>query len=281
MKLAQIAFLSTRLKKDKAASVGLILIVILVLLGVFAPQLSPHDPLAQDLSNRLQPPSHDFPFGTDEFGRDILSRLLYGARVSLLAGVVPVAMGLAIGLTLGLIGGFYGGVLDEALMRFMDFLLAFPYVLLALLIIAVLGPGLTNAMLAIGVGLIPSYARLARGSVLSIREQYFIKGAKAIGCSDARIMSRHILPNMLTPMIVYSTLKIPEAILVPASLSFIGLGAQPPTPEWGLMLAYSRAYMFFSPYAVLFPGLFIAVAVLGFNLLGDGMRDILDPRYRV
>lgn len=281
MKPAQIALLGRRLKKDKVAFAGLIMILSIAFIGVFAPQLSPHDPLEQDLSKRLQPPNDEFLLGTDQFGRDILSRIFYGSRISLLAGLISVGMGFTIGLVLGLICGFYGGVLDEIVMRFMDLLLSFPYILLALLIVALLGTGLTNAMIAIGIGLIPSYARLVRGAVLSIKEQYFIKAARAVGCNDIRIMFRHILPNILTPLIVYSTLKIPEAILASAALSFVGLGAQPPTPEWGLMLSYARSYIFVAPHAVLFPGLIIMIAVLGFNLLGDGLRDVLDPRYRV
>lgn len=281
MKAAQIALLGRRLKRDRAAFAGSIIILGIVFTAVFAPQLSPHDPLKQDLSKRLQPPNKEFPLGTDQFGRDILSRILYGSRISLLAGLIPVGMGFVIGLILGLTCGFYGGLPDEVVMRFMDLLLSFPYILLALLIVALLGTGLTNAMIAIGIGLIPSYARLVRGAVLSIKEQYFIKAARAVGCSDIRIMFRHILPNILTPVIVYSTLKIPEAILASAALSFVGLGAQPPTPEWGLMLSYARSYIFVAPHAVIFPGLTITITVFGFNLLGDGLRDILDPRYRV
>ncbi|MFQ6075966.1 MAG: ABC transporter permease [Candidatus Bathyarchaeia archaeon] len=270
-----------RLKKDKAAFAGFIIVSSMIILAAIGPFLALHDPVKQDLIKSLQPPNREFLLGTDKFGRDILSRILHGSRISLAMGLIPIGIGLLFGLLLGLFSGYYGGVLDQVVMRFMDLLLSFPYFLLALLIVATLGPGLENAMIAIGIGLIPSYARLTRGSVLSVKEEYFVMAAKAVGGGDIRIMFRHILPNLLTPLVVFSTLKMAESILAAAALSFIGLGAQPPTPEWGLMLNAARDYIFAAPHAVIYPGFAIVITVLGFNLLGDGLRDILDPRYRV
>jgi len=270
-----------RIKKDKMALFGLIIILAVILMAILAPFLAPYDLMAYDLPNRLQPPSEEHPLGTDEFGRDLLSRLIWAPRISLPAGLLPVLIGLFFGSIFGLISGYTGGFVDEVIMSITDILLSIPYFLLALVTVAILGPGLTNGMIALSIGLFPSFIRLTRGSVLSTKEEPFILAAKAIGCSRIRVMFTHLLPNVTTPLIVYSTLKIGEAILAIAALGFLGLGAQPPTPEWGLMLNSARQYLFVSPHLTLYPCATMVIVVLAFNLFGDGLRDILDPRYRI
>ena len=267
-----------RLRKNRLAVAGGVLLVGFVLLALVAPLVAPHDPLAQDLYNRLAAPSLTHPFGTDDFGRDILSRVIYGSRISLRIGGAAVLLALAVGTTIGLTAGYWGGALDQVLMRAMDLMLAFPSILLAIGIVAVLGPGLENAMLAVGIVAVPQYARLVRASALSVREQDYVQAVRALGASDLRILVFAVLPNCLAPLIVQSTLGLATAILDAAGLSFLGLGAQPPTPEWGAMLSGGRELILSAPWVLTFPGVAILLTVLAFNLLGDGLRDALDPR---
>lgn len=275
-----------RLRKNKTAVAGFFIIVFFLAMALAAPVLAPHDPLEQSLYAKLKPPvwqvggSWTHVLGTDDFGRDLLSRLIYGARVSMVVGVVSVSIALFFGTLAGSLAGFYGGLLDNVIMRFMDLLLAFPSILLAIVIVAFLGPSLQNAMIAIGVVSIPRYARLVRGSVLEEYAKDYVQAARALGAGDGRLIFLHILPNCLAPLIVQTTLGFASAILEAAALSFLGLGAQPPTPEWGAMLANGRALILRAWWAVTFPGLMILFSVLGFNLLGDGLRDALDPRLR-
>lgn len=258
--------------------VGLLFVSLVVLSAVFAPAIAPEGPNEQDLFDRLESPSAEHPMGTDQLGRDVLSRLLYGARISLRIAVVVVAITLAIGTAVGLVAGYAGGWVDEALMRVVDVLLAFPGILLALVIAGILGPSLTNIMIALAVVGWTQYARIIRGSVLSVKEEEFVKSAQLMGVSRARILLRHILPNVVTPVVVLATMDMAYVILGTAGLSFLGLGAQPPTPEWGTMLSQGRNYVDTAWWIVNFPGLAIMITVLGFNLLGDGLRDVLDPR---
>jgi len=255
-------------------------IVLFVMLAVFAPFIAPHDPNEQNLLMRLNPPSKKCFFGTDQFGRDILSRVIYGGRFSLVAGVISVSIGLVLGIPLGLVAGYFGGIWDEVIMRCMDILLAFPYLLLAIAIVSALGPGLFNSMMAIGIWTMPVYCRLVRASVLSVKDRGYIAAAHATGVGHVRILVRHILPNVLGPIIVLSTLRIADAILAIASLGFLGLGVQPPSPEWGTMLSNSRLYIELAPHTVVFPGLAILLNVLAFNIIGDSIRDYLDPSLR-
>ncbi|SFN03936.1 nickel transporter permease [Thermodesulforhabdus norvegica] len=276
----------TRLKKNKTALAGAVIIISFVLMAIFAPMIAPHDPIEQSLYSKLKPPfwydngSLDYPLGTDDFGRDILSRIIYGARISMVVGLVSVSIALLFGTVLGAVAGYYRGRIDNVIMRFMDLLLAFPSILLAIVIVAFVGPSLKNAMIAIGIVSIPRYARLVRGSVMEEHAKDYVQSARALGATDARLLFIHILPNCLAPIIVQTTLGFGSAILEAAALSFLGLGAQPPTPEWGAMLANGRALILRAWWAVTFPGFMILLAVLGFNLLGDGLRDALDPRLR-
>jgi peptide/nickel transport system permease protein len=269
-----------RLARSKSALLGMIIIVLVILCAILAPVISPYDPIKQSFIKQLRPPSAEFLLGTDEFGRDILSRLLYGSRIALLVGLLADSIALVLGVGLGLVAGYYGGLVDSLVMRLMDIMLAFPYLLLAMMVVAVLGPSLTNAMIAIGIVYTPQYARLVRGTVLSIKEKEYVEAARVVGARPRRVMVRHILPNCFAPIIVMATLAIGSAIVETAGLSFLGLGAQPPTPEWGAMLATGRTQMLTSPWIATFPGLAILVTVLGFNLLGDGLRDALDPYLR-
>jgi ABC-type dipeptide/oligopeptide/nickel transport system permease subunit len=254
------------------------LIGLFLAMAATSPLVAPRDPLAQDLSRRLEAPSGEFPFGTDDFGRDILSRVLYGARISLRVGLVAVAISLVVGGGIGLVSGYYGGTLDLLVMRLMDVLLAFPAILLAIAVVAVLGPSLTNAMVAVGITGIPVYARLVRGVVLQVKSLEYVTAARALGAGDARLILRAVLPNCVAPILVQTTLGLATAVLDAAGLSFLGLGAQPPTPEWGAMLSQGRELILDAPWALTAPGLAILFSVLGFNLLGDGLRDALDPR---
>lgn len=267
-----------RFRRNRAAVGGLILVLLLIAIAVLAPVLAPYAPDAQNLRERLQPPLRAHPFGTDEFGRDILSRVLYGARISLFTGLVPVASGLTVGTLLGLLAGYYGGRLDNVLMRLMDVLLAFPSLLLALAVVGALGPGLVNAVIAVAIVSIPGYARLARSVVIATREEEFVQSARALGARDGRLLLRHILPTTLGPLTVQATLGIGFAILSMAGLSFLGLGIQPPAADWGEMLARGRRFLPDSPWLLLYPGMAISLTVLAFNLLGDGLRDAVDPR---
>jgi ABC-type dipeptide/oligopeptide/nickel transport system permease subunit len=269
-----------RLVKHRMALIGALIIIAFLVVAAFAPYLSPRDPFRFSLRHKLQPPSAEFLLGTDELGRDLLSRILHGTRVSLMMAVVSVGIGLLIGAPIGALSGFYGGASDILTQRVVDVMLAFPGILLAIIVVAVLGPGLWNAMIAVGLSFAPIYVRIVRASVLEIREREFVEAARAVGTGNLTIVGRHILPNCLAPLIVLSTLQMASAILWAAGLGFLGLGAQPPTPEWGTMLGRSQMYIRIAPHVATFPGTAIALAVLGFNLLGDGLRDALDPRLR-
>jgi peptide/nickel transport system permease protein len=266
-----------RFASHRLALLGLAVVSALVLLAVFARQVAPHDPVRQDLPLALQGPSWPFPLGTDEFGRCVLSRILFGARISLVVGIIATAIGAGAGTLLGLAGGYFRG-LDGVVMRSMDVLLAFPGILLAIAIMAALGPSLPNVMIAVGIRSIPSFARVTRSMVLSLKELDFVQGAHALGAGHPRVLFCHILPNSVSPLLVFSSMQVATAILLAAILSFLGLGVQPPTPEWGKMVSDGRAYLLEAPHVSLFPGLAIFIAVMGFNCLGDGLRDALDPR---
>lgn len=276
---ASLAFLHSVLR-NRLAALGVVIVVALILVALFAPWIAPYDPEAQFSTDARQPPSAQYFFGTDTIGRDNFSRILYGTRVSLVVGVVSMLLATTLGITIGLVAGYYGGWLDTILMRTMDALLAFPAVLLAIFVIAVLGPSLFNAILAVGIVYTPTFARLIRASALSIREKEYLESARAIGLRDGQIMRRVILLNSLSPLVVQFSLGVGYAILVEAGLSFLGLGVQPPTPAWGSMLGFGRNYMSFAPWLTAFPGLAIFVTVLGFNFVGDGLREALDPRMR-
>lgn len=271
-----------RLKRNKMAVLGLIILIILVLLAVFADVIANYDNVVikQNLTHRLQGPSAAHWLGTDEFGRDIFARVVHGTRVSLQVGIVAVGISIVIGGILGAVAGYYGGKLDNTIMRIMDIFLAVPSILLAIAIVSALGPSIINLMLAISISSVPSYARIVRASVLSIRDQEFIEAAKAIGASNTRIIFRHIIPNSLAPVIVQATLGVASAILSTAGLSFIGLGIQPPAPEWGSMLSGGRQYLRYAWWVTTFPGVAIMITILSLNLLGDGLRDALDPRLK-
>ena len=281
-KRSQWAELWKNLKRNKMALFGLVILVIIVLLAIFADQIANYDQVVikQNLRMRLKPPSAQHWLGTDEFGRDIFARLVHGARVSLKVGLIAVGIAIVIGGFLGAIAGYYGGKLDNIIMRVMDIFLAVPSILLAIAIVSALGPNLLNLMIAVSISSVPRYARIVRASVLSIRDQEFIEAARAIGASDARIIFRHIIPNSLAPVIVQGTLGVANAILSTAGLSFIGLGIQPPAPEWGSMLSGGRQYLRYAWWVTTFPGVSIMITILSLNLLGDGLRDALDPRLK-
>lgn len=270
------------LKKNKMALVGLGILVILVLLALFADVIADYDTVVikQNLANRLKGPSAEHWLGTDEFGRDIFARLIHGARVSLKVGIIAVGISIVLGGILGALAGFYGGKIDNIIMRVMDVFLAVPSILLAIAIVSALGPSILNLMVAISISSVPSYARIVRASVLSIRDQEFVEAARAIGANNARIIFRHIIPNSLAPVIVQGTLGVASAILSTAGLSFIGLGIQPPAPEWGSMLSGGRQYLRYAWWVTTFPGVAIMITILSLNLLGDGLRDALDPRLK-
>jgi len=269
------------LRKNKSAMLGLFIIVIFILVAVFAPLLATHDPIAQNIDLRLsRPMENGYILGSDDFGRDLYSRIIYGARISLMIGTITVSIGLVFGVFLGLIAGYYGGVFDILIMRLIDIMLAFPYILLALVIVATLGPSLRNAMIAIGIVGIPRYARIVRSSVLAEKESDYIIVERSLGASNFELMFKSILPNCLSPIIVQATLGYAGAILSSAALSFLGMGTQPPTPEWGLMLSSAKQFVASAWWVVTFPGVAILISVLGFNLFGDGLRDVLDPRLK-
>lgn len=267
-----------RLLSNRAAVVGLCIICTMVILAVGAPLVSRHDPIEMTLADRQLPPSRQHFFGTDEFGRDVFTRVMYGGRISLRVGVIAVSIGMTAGGLIGLFAGYYGRWFDMVSQRVIDVMLAFPDLILALALVAVLGPSLTNVMIAIGISSIPVYARVMRGQMLSLREKEYVEAARAAGAGHGRLIFRHLLPNAISPIIVIATLGIAAAILAGAALSFIGMGAQPPTPEWGAMLARGREFLRNEWWIATFPGIFIAVTVLGFNLLGDGLRDAFDSR---
>jgi len=280
IKMGQIAEVWRRLKRNRAAIVGGIIVLLFVSIALLAPQISPYPPNEGDLTKRLKPPSGEHLLGTDPLGRDLLSRVIYGARISLQIQIVAVSIAMVIGTLLGMVGGYYGGKFDHLIMRLMDILLAFPGIFLAISIIAVLGPGLTNLMLAAGIYSIPQFARIVRGSVISLKEKEFIEAARAVGENDFNILFRYLLPNSMAPIIVQTTLRMATVLLTASGLSFLGLGVQPPTPEWGAMLSNARAYLITAPHVATVPGLAIMLVVMGFNLFGDGLRDSLDPRLR-
>ena len=268
------------LGRQRGAIVGLVILGGLALMALGAPWLSPRDPIRTAARDALQPPGARFVLGSDQFGRDVASRVLHGARVSLTVGLIAVSIAVALGAPLGLVSGYYGGRLDGLIMRVMDVLLAFPGILLALAIVSVLTPGLTNVMIAVGLSAVPTYARLVRASVLSARENLYVEAARALGGRDLGILARYILPNVVAPLIVTATLGLGTAILSAAALGFLGLGSQPPQPEWGRMLSEGRDYLREAWWISTFPGLGIMLTVLAMNLLGDGLRDVLDPRLR-
>lgn len=263
--------------RSKAGIAGFAIIAVILILAASASFVAPYNPTEQSFTQQLLSPSGSHFMGTDRYGRDIFSRIVYGTRYALLSGLLADGVALGIGCLLGLLAAFYGGWWDFAIMRGVDVMMAFPYLLLAMLTIAILGPGLINAMIAIGIVYAPQYARILRSSVLSIKENDYVSAARAMGASDTRIMLQHILLNAMAPIIVQATLTAGAAIIEAAGLGFLGLGAQPPTPEWGAMLSGGRDFMLSAPWIATFPGLAIAVTVLGFNLLGDSLRDSLDP----
>lgn len=267
-----------RLRKNKAAVIGLIILVILVLVALFADVIAPFDFTTQNLNAVLQKPNATHWFGTDNFGRDIFSRVVYGSRISLIIGFIAVGIALIIGGSMGAIAGYFGGWFDTIVMRLVDIMLAVPTILLAISIVSVLGPGITNLMIAVGVSNVPTYARVVRASVLSIKETQYIEAARAMGSRDMTIIFKHVIPNTLAPVIVQSTIGVAGAILSAAGLGFIGLGIQPPNPEWGSMLNAGRHFIRDHPHLTTYPGLAIMVTILSLNLLGDGLRDVLDPK---
>jgi peptide/nickel transport system permease protein len=269
-----------QLRRNRSALAGLVVILLLTLAAVFAPLLAPHDPNAVTLERRLQPPGSGYPLGTDELGRDILSRLLYGARVSLWVGLVSVGLASLIGVAGGLAAGYLGHYWDAIIMRTVDVFLAFPVIVLAIAIVAVRGPSLTNVMIALALVYWTGYARMARAVILTLKEEEYAWAARTVGAGPVRIMLRHLLPNALAPLLVLASLGMGNAILAEAALSFLGLGIQPPEPSWGSMLNFGMQFLREAAHLSTFPGLAIFVTVLGFNLLGDGLRDALDPRLR-
>jgi peptide/nickel transport system permease protein len=273
-----VARIARHLRGQHGAILGGIVVVLLFLSTAFASFIAPYDPAEQIPGASLQGPSGQNLFGADMFGRDILSRLLYGGRISLSIGLISVAIAATSGIVLGLVAGYYGHWIDALIMRFMDTLLALPGLLLALVIVAVLGPSIVNVMIAVGVAAVPAFTRVVRGSVLAAREMVYVDAARVVGCPDHVILRRHILPNVIAAVIVLGTLNIATAIIIGASLSYLGVGVQPPTPEWGSMLSDGRGYLLEQWWIATFPGLAIFVAVLAINLLGDGLREALDPR---
>jgi peptide/nickel transport system permease protein len=269
-----------RLAKRKSALVGLAVVLFMVSVAIFAPLLAPYDPTAQSWTAVRKAPSAAHWFGTDEAGRDILSRIIWGARASLMAGLTSVGIAMAIGVPLGLAAGFLGGFVDGLISRFTDAMLACPFLILAIALAAFLGPSLTNAMLAIGITATPFFIRLTRGQVLSIKGEDYVEAARAMGNPQWRVAARHILPNILPQLMVQATLTIAMAIIAEASMSFLGLGLQPPAPSWGSMLNSAQRFLSNAPWMALWPGIAIFATVLSFNLLGDGLRDALDPRSR-
>lgn len=269
-----------QLLRKRAAQVGALIVLGLVLVAALAPVIAPFDPYAINVTDRLQPPNATYWFGTDDLGRDLFSRIIYGARTTIQTGVVVILIAASIGTTIGLISGYFGGKVDLVVMRLVDVGLAFPYILLALAIVATLGPSLQNALIAIGLAYTPGWARFVRGNVLAVKNNDYVQAAHAIGARPGQIMRRHVLPNIMPSIIVIASLDFPAAVLSTAALSYIGLGAQPPTAEWGSLLTGARSYIRTAPWLVNFPGLAIFVTMLGFNLLGNALRDTLDPKLR-
>ena len=277
---AKILLIWEVLRKNRLAKIGTYTVIFLVLLSVLGPLIAFHDPGEQYLNKMRMGPNLEYPLGTDEFGRCIFSRILYGARISLTIGVSSIAIALVVGIIFGLIAGYYGGIIGALIMRIVDVMLAFPYFLLAIAIVIVLGSGVFNLIITIAIFTIPSFARVVNGLVLSQKQREYIEAARAFGENDRNIIFRYLLPNCLPSIIVYGSLRIGSAILVSSILGFLGLGVPPTIPEWGAMLSGGRAYLRSAPHIVFFPGIMIMIAVLGFNLIGDGLRDVLDPRLR-
>ena len=269
-----------RLKRNHLAMVGLVIIVVMIILALLAPYISPYPYESADFKYRYATPSAEHWFGTDELGRDIFSRLLYGSRYSLRIGLISVAISAIGGIFFGALAGYFGGAVDNIIMRLLDVLQAMPGIVLAIAISAALGPGLTNSVIALSISSIPGYARMTRASILNVRKMEYLEAATSINCSNARIIWKHVLPNALSPLIVQATMGIAGAIMGAAMLSFIGLGVQPPTPEWGAMLSAGRNYLRDYPHLCIFPGIMIMMAVLSLNMLGDGLRDALDPKLK-
>ena len=267
-----------RLRKSRTAVLGIIIIILFTIIAFFAPYIAPYDPMEQNFIKSFRPPSAEHYLGTDEFGRDVFSRIIYGSRISLQIGFIAVFISLVVGVSVGLAAGYYGGWIDMVVMRLMDLMLSFPYILLALVIMSILGPGIYNAMIAIGIVYVPQYARIVRSSVLSVKKKEYVLAAQALGANDLRIILKHVFLNSMAPIIIQTTLSIGRAIINAAGLSFLGLGAQPPTPEWGAMLSNGQDFLRNAPWIATFPGIAIALLVLGFNLVGDGFRDAFDPR---
>jgi peptide/nickel transport system permease protein len=266
--------------KNRPAVLGLVLIILITLVAIFAPYIAPHDPLDQSVRNRLAPPSWEYPLGRDDKGRDILSRVIFGTRIALLVGVFSVLLGGVLGTLIGVAAGYFGGKVETVLMRITDILLAFPDLITGLLVLAVLGPGLEKMILAIGLTIAPRFARIAYGPTLAIKEKEFIDAAKALGANSSRLLRLHVLPNISGDLLVFASLWTASAIRLEASLSFVGLGVQPPTPTWGQMIREGTLYLSDRPLYSLGPGLALLVTVLAFNLIGDGFRDVLDPKAR-
>ncbi|MEJ2709551.1 MAG: ABC transporter permease [Anaerolineales bacterium] len=270
----------TRLVSHPLGLFGAVIVLLLIFVALFGSTIAPYDPNAIDFSNRFSPPTINHFFGTDDFGRDIFSRVLYGARISLLVGVIAVGIAATLGTTLGLLAGYTNRIVDEVIMRAIDVLFAFPAILLAIAVLAILGKGVDNAMIAIGLVYTPIFARIARSAVLSVKNEEFVKAARSLGSSDFNIIRWHILPNSIAPLIVETSLSLAFAILAEAALSFFGLGTQPPDPSWGRMLKEGQDYFRQSVWMAIFPGLAIMLSVMGFNFLGDGLRDALDPKMK-
>lgn len=266
--------------RKRQAQIGGVIVLMLVIAAIFAPQIAPFDPYKLDIPNRLIAPNADHWFGTDDLGRDMFSRIIFGARTTLQTGLSVILIAATLGTIIGLISGYFGGYVDLIIMRIIDVGLAFPYILLALAIVATLGPSLQNALIAIGLAYVPGWARFVRGNVLTLKQNEYVTAAKAVGASNAQIIRRHILVNVLPAIVVLASLDFPAAVLSTAALSYIGLGAQPPTAEWGALLTGARSYMYTASWLVNFPGLAIFVTMLGFNFLGNALRDTLDPKLR-
>ena len=281
-KQSQLYSIWLRLKRNKSAMLGLVIFTVIVIIALMAGAIYDYEEVVinMDIKNAQQLPNKDHLFGTDAYGRDVLARVVYGARVSLIIGLITVAAALSIGSIIGALAGFYGGRLDNILMRVMDVFLSIPSLLLAIAVVASLGPGVMNTMIAVAISNTPAYSRVIRSTIMSIRGREFIEAAHAVGVSDFRVIARHILPNSIGPVIVQATLGVGNVIITAASLSFLGLGIQPPMPEWGAMLSEGKEYIRYLPHLVVFPGLSIMITVLSLNLLGDGLRDALDPRLR-
>lgn len=279
MNRAWVASTATYLRHNKVASLWIVILAAIWLIALFAPLVATHEPLKQS-SDLLQPPSTSHWMGTDEFGRDLFSRIVYGGRISLSVGIIAVTIAVLVGSTLGLLSGYVGGLIDTVIMRFIDGLMAFPSIILAILIMAMLGPSLVNLMIAVGISAVPWYARTVRGSTLQVKQTQYVESSLAVGAGTLRIMRRHVLPNVAAPIIVLGTLGMATSILAIAGLSFLGLGARPPSPEWGAMLSSARTYMGRASWYATFPGLAIMISVLAMNIIGDALRDILDPRLR-